>query len=216
MKRIYNSTGIRRSSVRIMILLGGLVLAAREHAAGQSKPVNLELNYSVSGPTGAFHDFISNQSWKGWQANILYPLTKQLELGLGVAYQDFYQQYPRQLYKLTDGSDISAVVTNSVQTIPVLLQARYTFYRGKVRPYAGIGVGGNMILFDQYLGEFSNSHNHFKFAARPQVGVQIPIGQMKVAAVNISAAYNYLPYREYGLDNVSNWNVSAGLKFPLR
>ncbi len=76
-----------------------------------------------------------------------------MAVGFGTGFQDFYQKYPRQVYKAADGSDISAVVSNSVQTVPLLAKFRYYFSPGKrEQPFAGAGVGGDMVLYRQFLG----------------------------------------------------------------
>ncbi|MDT9091546.1 hypothetical protein, partial [Escherichia coli] len=73
---------------------------------------------------------------------LLYGVSDKLSVGLQVAYQDFYEKFPRAIYKLDDGSDISAVLTNSVQVIPILATVRYEFTpEARLRPYVAAGLG---------------------------------------------------------------------------
>ena len=177
----------------------------------------LNLNYNVSMPAGDFKNFISNNSYKGFTADLLFDLNSHLALGLGTGWQDYYQKYPRQVYKLSDGSDVSAVVSNSVQTTPLLFTARYNFLPGKgIQPYVSVGAGGNFVSYRQYLGEFGGSQTNFTFAARPEAGLFIPFSKRSAAGITFNAGYNYMPYNYNGLKDLNSWGVGAGIKFPLK
>jgi len=182
----------------------------------QERALQLDLNYSIGIPSGSFKtDAIDKMSPRGWTANLLYNVNNHLSIGLGSGFQDFYQKYPRAVYK-TDGGDVSAVLTNSIQTVPLLAEVQYRFLPGKtVQPYVGVGVGGNMIMYDQYLGEFDNSRSDFKFAARPEVGLFIPFRPNGPTGIHLFGAYNYMPYKENGINDLSNWGAGIGVKFAL-
>jgi hypothetical protein len=180
--------------------------------------LKLDLNYSVGIPSGSFKtDAVDKASFRGFTANVLYDLNDHLAVGAGIGYQDFYQKFDRAVYKLAEGGEVSAVLSNSIQTIPILAQVQYRFVpNGTVQPYIGVGVGGNVVVFDQYLGEFGGSNSNFKFAARPQAGVFIPFRKDGPAGINAFGSYNYMPYKVNGVDDLNNWGVGIGVKFPLR
>jgi hypothetical protein len=188
------------------------------NARAQERELQLDLNYSIGIPSGSFKtDAVDKASFRGWTANLLYNVTDKISVGLGTGFQDFYQKYPRSVYKLSEGGEVSAVLTNSIQTIPILAEFQYRFLPHQVvQPYVGVGVGGNMIVFDQYLGEFDNSKSSFKFAARPEAGVFIPFRKDGPAGIHVFGAYNYMPYKEDGVENLNNWGAGVGVKFPLR
>lgn len=187
------------------------------NSKAQEKRLQLDLNYAIGIPGNSFkNDAIEKTSTRGWTANLLYNLTPNISVGVGSGFQDFYQKYPRAVYKLNEGGEISAVLTNSITTVPVLAQFQYRFLPGKtVQPYVGVGVGCNMIMYDQYLGEFDNSNSSFKFAARPEVGLFVPFRKDGPAGIHLFGAYNYMPYKENGVDNLNNWGAGLGVKFPI-
>ncbi|HEX6430203.1 MAG TPA: outer membrane beta-barrel protein [Niastella sp.] len=187
-------------------------------ASAQERELQFDINYAIGIPGGSFKtDAMDKTSFRGWTANLMYNITDKISVGLGTGFQDFYQKYPRSVYKLNEGGEVSAVLTNSIQTIPILAQVQYRFLPGKmVQPYVGVGVGGNMIVFDQYLGEFENSRSDFKFAARPEAGLYVPFRKDGPAGIHIFGAYNYMPYKTNGIDDLSNWGAGIGVKFPLR
>ena len=184
----------------------------------QQRTLSANLNYNIGIPTGNFKDFVSDASPRGFTADIVYGINDRISIGFGTGYQDFYQKYPRQVYKLSTGGDISAVVTNSLQVIPVLALAKFNLAPGKaIQPYIGVGVGGNLVMYNQYLGEFSNSDNAFRFAARPEAGFFIPFKKgMESAGINISGAYNYMPYKNGGLENLNHWGMGLGIRIPVK
>jgi outer membrane protein W len=172
--------------------------------------------YTVASPSGPFKDYVEETSWRGWTANVLYGINDKISVGLGLAFHDFYQKYPRAVYNLQEGGESSAVITNSLQTIPVLASIQYRFMPDAVvQPYIGAGVGANFIIYNQYLGEFSNAAHNIGFAVRPEAGVYIPIGKRDFG-INLNGIYNYMPYSKNGLDNINSWGVGAGVRFSLR
>jgi opacity protein-like surface antigen len=201
-----------------MLLVASLLFVALIpfNSKAQERRLQLDLNYAVGIPGNSFkNDAIGNTSARGWTANLLYNITDHISVGVGTGYQDFYQKYPRAVYKSGDG-DVSAVLSNSITTVPILAQFQYRLLPGKmVQPYVGVGAGGNFIMFDQYLGEFANSKSSFKFAARPEVGLFVPFRKEGPAGIHLFGAYNYMPYKMDGVENMSNWGAGIGVKFPL-
>src|SRR5687768_12605116 len=159
----------------ILILL---FMAAVVTTEAQQGSLRLNVNYTMANPSGSLKDYVEEASWRGWTTNILYGINDKLSVGLGLGFHDFYQKYPRAVYDLQEGGEISAVITNSLQAIPVLAAVQYNFMpQAAVQPYVGAGIGGNFIIYNQYLGEFSNARNDIGFAVRPEAGVYIPVGK---------------------------------------
>lgn len=203
----------------LSIAIAGFLFAiAPVGLKAQERELQLDINYSIGIPGSSFkNDAVSNTSYRGWTANLLYNITPGLSVGIGTGFQDFYQKYPRATYKLEGGGDVSAVLTNSIQTVPLLAQVQYRFMPGSaIQPYVGVGVGGNMVLYTQYLGETDNSKSSIKFAARPEAGLFVPFRKNGPAGIHAFGVYNYMPYKTYGIDDLSNWGVGLGVKFPLR
>ena len=186
-------------------------------AQAQKGLAKLDLGYNIALPMGSFKNDVKDASYRGFDAKVLYGVSDKLSIGLGTGFQDFYQKYPRQVYKLSDGSDASAVLTNSVQTIPILATAKYNFTpAAAVQPYAALGVGGNLITYDQLLGEFGDQQSKFGFAARPEAGVYVPFKKGGQSGISLGASYNIMPFKELGGSNLNNLGLHAGISIPLR
>ncbi len=202
---------------KIKYIVTGLALLFCAGAFAQENNLTLKLNYSVAVPTGSFKDVVGNTSYRGFGAELMYHTSDKFSVGVETGSQDFYEKYPRGLYKTGDGSDLSAVISNSVQTVPILLKGQYNFLPGKtIQPYVALAAGGNLITYNQYAGQFSSdSKSAFGFAARPEAGIYIPFGKTSAAGFSIGAGYNYMPFKYNGITSLDNFTARAGISFPL-
>jgi len=205
--------------MRILIkyfFIGAIILTVSDTARAQHE-LQMNLDYNVNIPTGSFKGFVTHPAYKGFTAGLAYPLNDQLSVGLSFGYNDYYQKYPRQIYADGHGSDISAVVSNSIQQLPLLVTANYTLLKkGVIRPYVGAGVGLNFVDFDQYLGEFDDPHSKTKLALRGEAGILIPLSSYSSTAIRIGGSYNYAPFNSYGVGNLNTWGLQVGIRFPLK
>lgn len=187
------------------------------NAYAQQGEVRMTASIAGATPIGQFKDIVDKTSLRGVDINVLYGINDQLGIGLNVGFQDFYQKFPRGLYKLSDGSDISAVLTNSVQTIPFLATARYNFMPGgTIQPYVSAGAGGAAVLNKQYVGEYPNEANKISFAARPSAGVYIPFKKGGEVGLNLGVNYTFIPYKQDDISNLSYIGFTIGVGFPMR
>jgi hypothetical protein len=186
--------------------------------AQEKGEVKLNLNYNYSMPVGAFkNDLISNVSPRGASGSIMYGFNNKLAAGLYVGYQDYYQKYPRTVYQTGKNQYTSAVLSNSIQTMPFMAKAKFSpVTTGFLRPYITAAAGGNVIDFRQYLGEFGGSETSVSFAAQGGVGIEIPFGRLSSSGFHIGATYNYVPYTRNGYKNLNAIDLQAGISIPLR
>lgn len=179
-----------------------------------------QLRYGIGFPLGGLKENVTNTSFNGWDASLMFPIGQHFSLGLGVEYQDFYQKYPMATYEYGDkSSNISAVVSNSIQNIPILLKGAYKFLspQAAIQPYISAGVGINAVSYRQYLGEFSSvDQSSGKLALNGEAGILIPVTRNHKFGFNLAAEYSYLPYNELGVNNLNFWGVKGGVYIPLR
>jgi len=210
---------------KIYILLLTVAAIGAQRAAAQDlpyytpDPATFQIRYGVGFPLGDLKQQVSNNSFNGWDASLMFHLDHHFSLGLSVEYQDFYQKYPRGVYQYGDkNTNISAVVSNSIQNIPILFKGTYQFLSpdAAIRPYIGAGIGINAVSYRQYLGEFTNfDQSTGKLALNGEAGVNIPVSRNHRFGVNLAAEYHYLPYNELGINDMSFWGVKGGIYMPL-
>ena len=205
-----------KNSKKILLTLAAFLMFA-SYVDAQKGLLKFHLNYNYSFPTSGFNsDLISNGSPRGARGAIMYSFTDKLSAGLESGFQDYYQKYPRDVYSIGKSQDISAVITNSIQTTPFLLKAKYTLSPASaIQPYVSVGAGANMISFNQYFGEFANSQTNIGFLAEGGAGVKVPFGKMKTSGIDVGATYDYAPYKKSGYSDLNNLNIKAGIYFKL-
>jgi hypothetical protein len=198
------------STLLFTLLFGSAV------AYSQKGTVKLDAAYKAAVPLGNFKNLITETSGRGWEAAVLYSVTDAASVGLQTGFQDFYQKYDRQVFH-GQGSALSAVVTNSVQVIPLLLKGKYLLTQNStVQPFAALGVGAALVQYRKYYGQFADSRSKVGFAAQPELGVYMPVGRYKRAGVQVAATYNYLPYKANDADGLHHAAIKAGVVIPMR
>ena len=86
-------------------------------AFAQKGTLQMNLNYNYGIPLGAFKsDAVKDNSPRGGRGSIMYSFSDRLSGGFESGYQDYYQKYPRNMYQLSGSQEVSAVLTNSIQT----------------------------------------------------------------------------------------------------
>lgn len=207
---------IKYISAYILLMIAGITSV---HAQ-QKGILKLDLSYNYSLPLGSFkNDIISNASPRGASGAFMYGINNKWSAGIQIGYQDFYQKYPRDLYKTNDNEVTSAVLTNSIQQIPLLAKGVFKPLGGTqsfVQPYISAGAGISMIDFKQYLGEFGNSSTSGSFTAQGGVGVMVPFSKGGASGFSVGADYNYVSYKKFDYGNMNNLSFHAGVHFPLR
>lgn len=192
-----------------------MFFASKADAQKQDLQFNLDYNYGI--PLAAFNrDLVKDNSPRGVRGSLMYFFNDKLAAGVESGYQDYYQKYPRAVYPLSKSQDVSAVLTNSIQTTPFLLKVKYSpLPVAAVRPYLSLGAGANLINFTQYLGEFGSTASNVGFMAQGELGVMIPFGKISRSGITIGTSYDYAPYHKYGYHNLSSLNIKAGVVFTL-
>lgn len=210
---------MKKRFVIVMAIFAGCLIGISASAQNKFK---MELGYNVSVPQGSFKsDYIGKTSLRGGTGEISYLFNPRFSLGLSSGYQSYYQKYGRQLYKLDGSQTVSAVLTNSMDIVPVLL--RGTFYpmatsaTAIVQPYVSAGAGVNLVNYGQYLGEFGGTESSTAFAVQAGAGIKIPFGdRFNQNGIKIGATYNYSNYNSNDVSQLNNIGISAGVIFGLR
>ncbi|MGE7777073.1 outer membrane beta-barrel protein [Chitinophaga sp. NPDC101104] len=205
-------------SIKTIIMGLALIAGGAVAAHAQSRPpLSVNVNYSIAQQLGSLKDYADKTSFRGWNVGVQYHLNDQLAVGLKTGFGDFYERVPRAVYP-GKGEDISAVQTRTLQTIPILATAQYTFTKpdAAVLPYAGLGIGTANMNYEKYWGEFVEKENKWAFQVSPEVGVNVPFGKYSPFMFNASVQYNYAPYKQFEIKNFNTVQANIGLKFHIQ
>ncbi len=192
-----------------------IIICFQNNSMGQKGSWKLTPSYSIAVPVGNFKNLVEETSVRGWNAEIMYGINEQTSVGLSGGFQDFYQRYPRTVMH-SEGSALSAVVTNSIQVIPIMLKTKHFLSTGNIQPFASLAAGGNIIQYQKYYGQFVDATTKFGFVAQPEIGAFVPLGKMKRIGFNVAGAYNFMPFQFNDANGLNNIGLKAGLTFPLQ
>jgi len=203
--------------IKIIFAALGIFLISQT-ASAQQGTFKLDLNYNYSLPVSGFKsDLINDNSPRGFMGALMYSFSDKISAGLDFGFQDYYQKYPRALYNIGKSQTVSAVLTNSIQTTPVLLKAKYfPLSTSFLKPYISVGAGANVIDFNQYLGEFGSGQTNVKFRAQGGIGLLIPFTKFSSSGFNLGATYDYAPYNKFGYNDLSSINFQGGITINLK
>lgn len=205
--------------VLLPFMMGSRKAGAQDLPYYSPNPPTFQINYGVGLPMDGLKQQVSNTSYNGWDASLMFHLGHHFSIGPELEYQDFYQKYPMADYYYGDQyTNISAVVSNSIQNVPILFKGAYSFFQptALIQPYISIGVGVNAVTYRQYLGEFINyDQSSGKLALNGEVGIKIPVSHNHRFGINLAAEYNYLPYNQFGISNMDYVGLKGGIYVPL-
>ena len=201
--------------IKISIAAAVMLLVAAGAMAQQGR-FKADLSYQVGLPVGNLKNVIEKTSWRGGEVAFMYGVTDALSIGFAVGSQDFSQKYPRTIIH-SSGQDVSAVITNSVQLMPVMAKGSWKLSpMGPVQPFVSLAAGANFIQYRKYYGEFVDSRSTVGFVAQPSVGVRIPFNRSGGAGFHVAAGFNYMPFKFNEVDGLHHGVVKAGISIPLQ
>ncbi|MDE3143139.1 MAG: outer membrane beta-barrel protein [Bacteroidota bacterium] len=184
--------------------------------------VKLNAGYDVGLPLGNFKsNYVSNISPRGLMGDLSLGINNKWSVGLGFGFQDFYQKYPRTVYDLAPNQQISAVLLNSIQAVPVLAKATFTPFQGTtklIQPYVAAGAGISFVTYNQYVGEFSSYNSSGgKLTAMADAGIQLPFNRRNNSntAAQVGVSYNYTKFGMSDAMNINMIGIHAGIIFQL-
>jgi hypothetical protein len=207
---------------RIVILVTMFAACMISISAFSQNKLKMELSYNVSVPMGSFKtDYIGKTSFRGGIGEISYTFNPKFSLGLQSGYQNYYQKYGRQVYKLDGNQTVSAVLSNTMDIVPLLLHGTYypmgASATAIVQPYVSAGAGVNLINYGQYLGEFGGNEASTAFALQGGAGIKIPFGNsVNQNGIKVGATYNFCNYNRNDISKLNNVGISAGIVFGLK
>jgi hypothetical protein len=173
--------------------------------------VHWEVNIPTSG------DYLTETSWSGGRVEYRHFLKgKDISVGLAMSWDGYDQYFSRQTYQKADGnSAITSDFVAHVYTLPLTATSHYYFARkGKVRPFAGLGLGAQYMEQKLYYNVYESDEYNWGFIARPEVGIFIGPPN-SIGGINVSAGWSFATNKN-GItqkDSFTNFSLTLGVLF---
>jgi hypothetical protein len=159
---------------RLLIIMVTFAAGFISVSATAQDRVKMEIGYNISGPLGSFKsNYVGITSFRGITGEISYAITPKVSVGFHSGYQSFYQRLGRQLYKTDENETTSAVVTNTMEVLPLMVRGTYYPQGGStssIQPYISAGAGVNLVNYSQYFGQFADNQASLPIAAQAGAG----------------------------------------------
>jgi long-subunit fatty acid transport protein len=202
----------------VFFMLLGIATSGKSQ---QHDKLSMGIQLQAAIPTGSFNSNLVNSStFRGASLDVLYRIAPQWKIGGAVQYQDFYQKNPRALYNLGDGSLVSGVLSNSIQTIPLMIKGMWLPMgesESAWKPFVQAGAGVNFIQYEQLLGRFTAQNNNTtKMAFQLGGGMLYDIGKRKNISAMLSAQYHIMPFNKLNTPNLNHLGIGIGVRFKLK
>ena len=196
------------------LLIFLLAFGSVTFATAQKGLSKVSIQHSTQLPIGSVRDFVDNISPRGFSADFGYFISDNLSIGLAGGYSDLYQKTDRQTYTYSE-TEISAVKSHSLQAIPIMLKGNYSKIKegSLFQPYAGIGIGGNLITYQEWFGTLVDEKSGFRFSVAPEIGTRIAFNKYSLAGVDVSLRYNYTAFKYNDVKNLQNISLNVGIFF---
>jgi hypothetical protein len=203
---------------KLLLLLTILGVGMTFHSVlAQQGEFRMTASLNASIPMGDLKELAGNSTLRSADITVLYGINERMSAGLQGGFRDFYEKFSRALYQSEDGSQVSAVLSNSVQQIPIMAAFRYNLMpEARIQPYASLAAGANIILYKQYIGEYPSSDSKVGFAARPELGIYMLFRKGGEAGLNLGLHYTYAPYNRFELGALNYAGIKLGIGFPMR
>jgi len=149
----------------------------------------MTLNWQIATPLNA--DYLTKTSLAGGSFEYRHFASDKFSIGAAISWNSFEQYFPAKVYERPDAS--AAIYTDMVRqvyTLPIMATAHYYLDGGDmVKPYIGLGVGGNYSEQSVYYNAFVSDIDNWGFLVKPEIGALIKMGDY--SGFNVSVGYNY-------------------------
>lgn len=178
----------------------------------------MTLNWQIATPLST--DYLKKTTVSGgsFEYRKFLRSNRNISVGMGIAWNSFEQYIPPKVYEKPDGSGaLYTDFVHQVYTLPLYANVHYYFNGGdKLKPYTGIGIGGQYSEQSAYYNIFVSEDNNWGFVARPEVGLLFRLGEY--AGIHANVGFNYATNKNeaFKIDNLKHVYYSIGAYFSVQ
>ncbi|HYX35843.1 MAG TPA: hypothetical protein VE954_22315 [Oligoflexus sp.] len=162
-----------------------LLLALYAGSSAQAQQSRVTFEYPMTIPYGETADFISETSYEGFGFSSFFATKSNLSLGISFQWIGWDEQSDRAAYEY-QGATISGNESKEFNAYPLLMQGRYEFGQGTLKPYLGLGLGPAYIEQYQRVGFLSEHDYSTQGIMSPEAGLYL---DMKNLSLGLGAQY---------------------------
>ena len=173
--------------------------------------ISWEANFPSNG------NYITKSSYRGGKFEYRHLFKKNWSVGLAVNWATYEQYFNRQTFNDESGNNaVTGDFLAQTYQIPITATVHYYFQGGKmIKPYAGLGIGGQSLVQSLYYNVYVSEDNNWGFVMRPEAGILISPDQFGYWGFIVGASYSYATNKTDLVGNTSfkNFGVNIGVVF---
>ncbi len=200
--------------MRKLIILAGVIACLNITAKAQNDwflKNMMTLNWQIATPVNS--NYLTKTSFAGGRFEFRHFVKKNLSVGADIDWNSFEQYIAPTVYEKPDGSQAMYTdMVRQVYNLPLAANVHYYFDGGaKVKPYIGIGLGGQYSEQSAYYNIFVSESNNWGFVVRPEVGALFRLGNY--AGLHANVGYNYATNKneDFNINSLKHVYYSIGM-----
>jgi len=174
------------------------------------------INYNLGWGAGAFKDFISTVSYRGFSIDSRWFISNNFAVGGQLGWNGFYEKYPNKTYKF-DGGAATGIITTTFYNFTMTLDGYYyPMPEAMIKPFIGVHIGPEYQTLAVQFGRVYSEDDSWQFLVAPEAGVFVQLGADSDVGLNLAVKYNYMSFKNTDLgfdDGLSYWQGVMGLSF---
>jgi len=174
------------------------------------------INYNLSWGIGAFNDFISTLSYRGFSIDSRWFVRERFAVGGQLGWNGFYEKYPNKTYTF-DGGSATGIINTTYYNFTMTIDAYYyPLPEALIKPFIGFHMGPEYQTLSVQFGRVYSEKKNWQFLVAPEAGVFVQLGADSDVGLNLAVKYNHIAYKntDWGFDNgLSYWQGVMGLAF---
>ena len=144
-------------------------------------------------PIGPFSSgYIDQPTIRNYSVAVDWILQRPFSIGVEVGKTFYSQRLPRAIYQASDGREISAVQTRTIDLMPIQGVLSYYFAtpNARIRPYVQAAAGADLLTYSLYYGNLANQQQSIKLTYGGSVGAKFLFKPEGSIGADIRVKYN--------------------------
>ena len=171
------------------------------------------VTYTTGSPIGDYRDFISEHSWKGFEAGFEKELQDNFSMGLSYRYIRFYEKKERETIEFDNGAITSTLYTYSFINNFNLTMTYLHQNESRITPYLNFAVGPTYVRNELIIGFLQLTDHKWRFNLSSALGIRYSLAEDLM--LDFKVDYNYMPVQYEKFKSMKYVGFSLGIGWTV-
>lgn len=197
--------------LKIYLFLAFTFLAMEGFSQQMSYHDIVGLSWEMSFPTG--NNFLSKSSPAGGRLEFRRMVNQNFSAGLAFSWNSFSEYFSTRTYKNDQGVAVTTDMVREIYTAPITAIFHYypTLSNRMVKPYVGLGIGGQYAEQNVYFNIYEINSNDWGFVVRPEIGTLVRFTPSWAALLTFSYNYSTNKNKAFDQNSLQQFAINLGV-----